>query len=216
MVKLNPYLKIMRSSAIMAVVMILFLGFIIPSITAEISEHIDPGSAMGSPVEINGKVYGSYLLAEAFNNSSLFFQARPSVTSYNLSESGSCTGSGDSSQSLNFTLKALKEFESKNPGVNLSSIPFAMIAYSASGLDPNIPVEGAYIQIPRIASNLSILFNGSLSISVLESDLMQYINSSEQQNFPIFGSYYTNTMVLNVDIINLMIKNGVVPKSLLD
>jgi K+-transporting ATPase ATPase C chain len=216
MVNLKPYLKIVKNSSVLAITMLLLLGVIIPSVTALISEHIDPSSSNGSPIEINGKIYGSYLLAQAFNNSSLFFQARPSTIGYNQTESGSCTGTADSQQALNFTLNALREFESKNPGINLSSVPFEMVAYSASGLDPNIPIQGAYIQIPRIASNLSLLFNKSVSVITLEKELLNFVNSSEQQNFPIFGTYYANTMELNVDIINLMIKNGVVPKSLLD
>ncbi|MHB8372767.1 MAG: potassium-transporting ATPase subunit C [Thermoplasmataceae archaeon] len=216
MVNLRPYLKIARSSAVLAVVMILLLGFVIPSITALISETVDPQGSYGSPIKIDGKIYGSYLLAQAFDNKSFFFQSRPSTISFNQTESGACQGTSDSQQALNFTLQALKKFEKQNPGVNISSIPFSMIAYSASGLDPNIPFQGAIIQIPRIATNLSVLFNGTISSATFENILLNLTSADRQQNFPIFGSYYVNTMSLNVDIIDLMIKYNIIPTSLLN
>ena len=87
MVKKNSFGKMIMKTTALAIIAMFLLGFAFPTITALITQEIDPNSATGSPVKIDGKVYGSYLLAEAFN-SSIFFQARPSGIGFNLSQSG--------------------------------------------------------------------------------------------------------------------------------
>ncbi len=170
-------------------------------------------------MEIDGHVYGSYLLAEAFN-SSIFFHPRPSAIGYNLSQSGSYPYSPGNPELTNLTIKYIEEFLEENPGVNVSQIPYAMVSYSASGLDPDIPVQGAYLQIPpRVSTNLSLLLsNTSLHMSRREASAYLYglVNSSVQQNFPpLFGTYYVNVVWLNVQIIKLLMDAGIVgPASL--
>ena len=59
------------------VAIMLLLGYVIPTAMSAATQAIDPNQAEGSPIVINGTVYGSYYLAEAFNFS-IFFQPRPS------------------------------------------------------------------------------------------------------------------------------------------
>ncbi len=191
-----------------AFVFLFVLGFVYPTVISEITEHAIPFQSEGSPVKINGTVYGSYLIADAFN-ASYFFHPRPSSNN---------TYAIDSNATLNQTLQYIHQFQSENPGVNLSQIPYAMVAYSASGVDPNIPILGAYDQVARIAhsiQNLSTAGNVTLTISSLESMLNTKISNLEQRTFPIFGSYYVNTVALNVFIINFLQSKGVLPSGLL-
>ena len=191
-----------------AIVFLFLLGFAYPTITAEVTQLAIPFQSSGSPIEINGTVYGSYLLSDAFNGT-YFFHPRPSANN---------TYPIDSNQTLNQTEKYLSQFRSENPGINISEIPYAMIAYSASGMDPNIPVLGALDQVPRIATAIhQAALNASVNISVmsLESLLHGEIDSYEKQNFPIFGSYYVSTVALNVWILNFMSSNHILPQDLL-
>ena len=191
-----------------AFVFLFILGFVYPTVMSEITQNVIPFQSEGSPVKINGTVYGSYLIADAFN-ASYFFHPRPDNNN---------TYAIDYNGTLNQTEKYIHQFQSENPGINISQIPYAMVAYSASGVDPNIPVLGAYDQVARIAhslQNVSAGRNVSLSLSSLEGLLENRISQLEQVNFPIFGSYYVNTVSLNVWIIQYMQSEGILPSGLL-
>ena len=66
---------------------------------------------------------------------------------------------------------------------------------SASGVDPDITPEQAYIQIPRI-SNVTGISSTNLSILVNKN-----INIQSDVNFGIFASDYVNVNQLNFDLI---------------
>lgn len=188
----------------LAFAILFLLGFVYPTVTAEITQVALPFQSSGSPVEINGTVYGSYLLADAFN-ASYFFHPRPSASNmYPI----------DTNATLNQTEQYLQQFQSENPTINITDIPYAMVAYSASGQDPNIPVLGATDQVARIASSIhEVGMNASVNISVsdMEAQLTALIQHNEQRNFPIFGSYYVNTVALNVWIIDYLMSENVLP-----
>lgn len=193
---------------VFAFVFLFVLGFIYPTVMSEITQHTIPYQSEGSPVKINGTVYGSYLIADAFN-ASYFFHPRPQNNN---------TYAIDSNATLNQTLKYINQFRSENPGVNISQIPYAMVAYSASGVDPNIPILGAYDQVARISQsiqNVSSAMNVTLSASSIQSLLNSQISQQEQRTFPLFGSFYVNTVSLNVWIIEYMQGQGILPAGLL-
>ncbi len=221
---MKQQLKGIGKAFLMVLVIFLVLGYAYPMVSALISEHVLPGQSDGSQASLNGTVYGSYLLAEAFN-SSVFFHPRPSAVNYNSTQSGSYSYSPDNPDMMNITRNDLKQFMMENPGLNRSQIPYAMVAVSGSGLDPNIPSSGAYLQIPRIADaihNLSLenqADNGTgnvLSINSTLAFLGKLVDGSQKQDFPLFGSYYVNTVSLNFDIISLLMDNGVIKQSFLD
>ena len=214
----SRYPKMIIKGFALALVTFLILGFVLPTVTSIITEGVAPWQSSGHPVKIGGKVYGSYLLAEAFN-SSIFFQPRPSGTDYNLSQSGAYSYSLNNPKTLNLTQKYIEKFMQENPGINESEIPYEMVSYSASGLDPNIPLQGAVLQVHRIAESihsLSVNESHALNISAIEQFLNESISANRQQNFPLFGSYYVNTVTLNFDIINMLMDRGVISSSFLD
>jgi K+-transporting ATPase ATPase C chain len=217
MVNRKSFTGVTRVAAFTIIIM-LIVGFVIPGAISLITESIDPGQAEGSPVSINGTVYGSYYLAEAFNLS-IFFQPRPSAINYNLSQSGSYNYSLDNPALLNTTKNYIDRFLQMNPNITISQITEDMVSYSGSGLDPNIQVQDALIQVPRISQNLSLMFmNHSVFFTSgkLSTLLDGMIKSDEAQNFPIFGSYYINTVQINVQIIELLMQKGVIDSSFLN
>ncbi len=208
----KPFFRVMRIIFVVLVVFFLIGGGLTYA-EAFLSSTIDHGSANGSPVEINGTVYGSYLLAEAFNYS-IFFQPRASASDYNLSSSSGFSWSINNPVFLNNTRNLTLQFMQKNNITNMSDVPSTMVLYSASGLDPNVPVSGATIQIPRISDALSALaanvtgFNWTSYLSTL-------VTENTNQNFPIFGSKYVNVVQLNFDILDELISQGVISSSYL-
>lgn len=194
-----------------AALFLFILGFVYPTVSSIVAVELDPYQANGSLITENHTVYGSYLLAQAFNES-FFFQPRPSATGYNYSNSGSGSYSIDAAQMLNQTEGLIREFEKRNPGINVSQIPYSMVSYSGSGVDPDIPVLGAEDQVARIAGSIHSLI-AKAGENMTNASLISMLNASvsdmEKENFPLFGSYYVNTVQLNLAILNFLIREKV-------
>ncbi len=215
MVKYDEFLKLMRSSVVLMLVSVLLIGYAIPTATSLIAETIDPGAANGSQINLNGTVYGSYYLAQAFNES-FFFQPRPSAIAYNQTASGSPGCSPNTNASLNQTIQNIQQFENMNPNVTLSQIPGEAVMDSASGLDPNIPLSAAKLEQGRVISSiyhLSTNLSKNIGLQKITSFVDNLVNTTQQQDFPLFGSYYVNVMILDVGILQFMLDNGLMTQS---
>jgi K+-transporting ATPase ATPase C chain len=92
---------------------------------------------------------------------------------------------------------SLVQLHGKNVGSSLIAQNFSLPIFfhprndSASGVDPDITVQDAYSQIPRI--------NGATGISV--DMLQQIVNHNEEGTFWIFGTPYVNVLKLNLALI---------------
>jgi K+-transporting ATPase ATPase C chain len=92
---------------------------------------------------------------------------------------------------------SLVQFHGKQVGSSLIAQNFSLPIFfhprndSASGVDPDITVQDAFSQIPRI--------NSATGISV---DLLQQIvNQNEEDTVWIFGTPYVNVLRLNLALI---------------
>jgi K+-transporting ATPase ATPase C chain len=92
---------------------------------------------------------------------------------------------------------SLVQFHGKAVGSSLIAQNFSLPIFfhprndSASGVDPDITVQDAYSQIPRISSAAGI------SVSMLQ----QIVNQNEEGTFWIFGNPYVNVLRLNLALI---------------
>ena len=92
---------------------------------------------------------------------------------------------------------SLVQFHGKNVGSSLIAQNFSLPIFfharndSASGVDPDITVQDAYSQIPRIRSATGI------SVEMLQ----QIVNQNEEGTFWIFGTPYVNVLRLNLALI---------------
>lgn len=117
-------------------------------------------SANGSIIYKNEIPIGSEHIGQLFTKDN-FFHGRPSAYNYNTyetdEEANTLPASGGSNLAVSNPVysenikanidKLLKE----NPNLKIEDIPTEMVTTSGSGLDPNISVEGAMIQIERVA-----------------------------------------------------------------
>ncbi len=93
---------------------------------------------------------------------------------------------------------SLVQFHGKTVGSSLIAQNFSLPIFfhprngSASGVDPDITVQDAYSQIPRIASATGI------SVNMLQ----QIVNQNEEGTFWVFGSPYVNVLRLNLALIS--------------
>ncbi len=93
---------------------------------------------------------------------------------------------------------SLVQAHGKNIGSSLIAQDFTLPIFfhprnnSASGVDPDITVQDAYSQIPRISSAAGISGDA----------LQQIVNQNEEGTIWIFGTPYVNVLRLNLALIN--------------
>lgn len=79
-----------------------------------------------------------------------YFWGRPSAVDYNAAGSGGSNKGPSNEEYLAVVQGRIDTFLLKNPSVKKSEIPVDLVTASGSGLDPNISVESARIQVARI------------------------------------------------------------------
>ena len=132
------------------VVLSLITGLAYPLAITGLSGLLFPAKAAGSLVMDRGHVVGSSLIGQKFT-AARYFHGRPSAIDYDASTSGG-TNLGPASAKLlkdvTGRVEATRKENDMGPG---SPIPADLVLASASGLDPDISLDGALIQIPRVA-----------------------------------------------------------------
>lgn len=181
------------------VVFAVLLGLVYPLFVMGIGNVLFPFQAQGSMVKVNGTVVGSELIAQATTAPGLF-HPRPSAVHYAGNNSGG-SNLGPTNPALITEVKGnLQQVLSQNPGVTTSQVPPDMVESSASGLDPNISIADAELQIPRIAKATG-LSNGQLQNMITENETGRL--------FGIWGVSMVNVMQLNEMILQFQGKQVV-------
>src|ERR1700723_3767267 len=154
-------LREIRPAILVLLLLTLITGLAYPLAMTEIAGAIFPRQAQGSLIERDGKVVGSALIGQEFKDDK-YFHGRLSATTapdpadssktvpapYNAANSGG-SNLGPTSKALNDRLKEdVDKLKAENPS---ASVPIDLVTTSASGLDPDIPPEGALFQVPRVA-----------------------------------------------------------------
>src|SRR5512142_322870 len=133
-------------------------GVVYPLAITGIAQLVFPRQANGSLIVQNGTAAGSELIGQQFSDPK-YFWGRLSATGdypYNAFTAQTLTGSSGSNygpmnpaliKAAQARIDALKKAD---PG-NTATIPVDLVTASGSGLDPNISVEAALYQAPRLA-----------------------------------------------------------------
>ncbi len=189
------YLKTLWSSIKFIVLSFLVLGLAYNLAVFGLGKLIMPGQAGGSLVSRNHKIIGSSLIGQNFT-SAKYFQGRPSATlpAYNAAAS-TPSNYGPTNPLLIKEIKTnLQQVLKENPGISSSQVPPQLVESSASGLDPDISPQAAYLQVPRVA-HLN---------HISKSVLMHYINNHITSRFLwVFGAPYVNVLSLNLEVAKL-------------
>ncbi|MBK7172099.1 MAG: potassium-transporting ATPase subunit KdpC [Bacteroidales bacterium] len=171
-------------------------GLIYPLFITAVAQWIFPGKANGSLVSSHGKVIGSRLIGQAFNDS-IYFHSRPSATNYGTLPSGASNLSPTSVQLAKLREERKQAFISLNHLKEETSLPSEMLFASASGLDPHISKESAFLQAGRITKARS--FDPQKT-----EQLLKLIDSLvEGPQFILSDSERINVLILNLELDKL-------------
>jgi potassium-transporting ATPase KdpC subunit len=180
----------------LTLVLIVLLCVIYPVSVAFVARFSN-GAGNGEQMITNGKILGYRLLGQSFSHPQ-YFWGRPSAVAYNAAGSA---GSNKGPSNPDY----LKEVESRidtllkyHPYASRKDIPADLITASGSGLDPDISVEAALLQVKRVAGNRSLT----------ENQVEELVDKNiEEPLFGLFGPRKVNVLKLNLALDAIQIKH---------
>jgi K+-transporting ATPase ATPase C chain len=152
-------LRQLRPAIVLTLALTLLLGIGYPLLTTVVAQGLFPSQANGSLVYQNGKPVASRLIGQYWTQPQ-YFHGRPSVTNnlqgtpapYQANNSAGSNLGPTNSTLVKTVQQRIADLKTENPDVPAGTpIPADLVESTASGLDPDISVAGAYYQIPRIA-----------------------------------------------------------------
>lgn len=173
-------------------ILILICSVIYPLAIAAFGMLI-PDEGSGEKISEHNLVVGYENIGQKFTDDK-YFQGRPSAVDYNAAGSGGSNKGGTNPDYLTIVQARIDTFLVHNPEVNKSDIPSDIVTASGSGLDPNISVKAAKIQVARIAK---IRNRSEKEINALIDKLV------EKPLLGIFGPEKINVLKLNIALNRL-------------
>jgi potassium-transporting ATPase KdpC subunit len=188
--------NILSVSVKFLVVFTIITGIFYPLVITGTGQFLFPRKSNGSMVEVNGRNYGSELIAQKFEEDK-YFRPRPSQTSYSALPSGGSNISPASIKLKQVSDSIKSAFIENNKLKQGTEIPSEMIFKSASGLDPHISRESAMLQTGRISNARK--FNDEKKL-MLEQLVDKY---TEKPQFGILGEERINVLLINIELDKL-------------
>jgi potassium-transporting ATPase KdpC subunit len=185
----------LRSVVLMFVVLTLITGVAYPLLVTAIAQIVFPYQANGSLIVRDGKLVGSELIGQSFDDPK-YFWGRPSATSAFPDDasgsSGSNLGPTNPAQfdAVRGRLDAIKKAQPDSTG----PVPIDLVTASASGLDPEISPAAAEYQVERVTKVRGI------SVDQVHKLVAQ---NTADRTFGILGEPRVNVLKLNLALDDL-------------
>lgn len=177
----------------MLVVLSFLTGIIYPLFVTGVGASVFPYQAKGSLVTNNSKIIASELIGQKFQ-SQKYFWSRPSACDYGANPSGA-SNLGPTSQDLKKAMSDRKnDFIAKNYLPADTKVPEEMIFASASGVDPDISLDSALLQVKRVAKERGFDTTKTEKLTELVKKLEQ------KPQMGILGESRINVVNLNIEL----------------
>jgi K+-transporting ATPase ATPase C chain len=180
------------------IVFTVVLGLIYPVAVFAVGQVAFRHKADGSQVSVNGHVIGSSLIGQSFSDAKgnplpLWFQPRASVSNYDTNSSGG-SNLGPNNKDLVKLIADRKAQVATFNGVDQALVPPDAVTASWSGLDPDISVAYARLQVARVAKARG------LASTVVDALVTKHIAG---RALGIIGEAHVNVLELNLALSSL-------------
>ena len=179
--------ELARGSIGLTVIALGLCGFVYSAAATGLGQVLFPDQANGSMIIENDRVLGSSLVAQPFVQTQ-YFHPRPSASKYDpMAMAGS--NMARTNPELNKIVDERLNHISAQEQVEKSRIPADLVTASGSGIDPEISVQSAMIQVKRIANERH------LSEPIVMKLVQEY---TIQPSFGLLGKARVNVLELNL------------------
>jgi potassium-transporting ATPase KdpC subunit len=190
-------MKVISKAFKFILVFMIICGLIYPVFITGASQLLFKDKANGSIIEVNGKKYGSVLLAQEFTGDEyLWGRVMNLDTSTFTDENGEvlmyATPSNLSPASEEYeklVSERIEKIKASNPDKKGDPIPVDLVTSSGSGLDPHISVAAAEYQVERISKARNI------STDEVEQIIEKY---TKGRALGVFGEETVNVLQVNL------------------
>lgn len=182
-----------KPAALLFLAFSIITGMVYPLLITGIVQTAIPEQADGSLITFDGKVIGSELIGQNFTEEA-YFHSRPSESSYAANGSAASNLAPSSFRLIEEVRRRAEQVRAENNLSPNASVPADLVQASASGLDPHISMQGAMLQVSRIAM--------ARAIPESEVKLLVYQNLEPAQ-FGILGQERINVLKLNLALDGL-------------
>ena len=179
--------ELARGSIGLTVIALGLCGFVYSAAATGLGQVLFPDQANGSMIIENDRVLGSSLVAQPFVQTQ-YFHPRPSASKYDpMAMAGS--NMARTNPELNKIVDERLNHIAVQEQVEKSRIPADLVTASGSGIDPEISVQSAMIQVKRIANERH------LSEPIVMKLVQEY---TIQPSFGLLGKARVNVLELNL------------------
>jgi K+-transporting ATPase ATPase C chain len=181
--------SLLRPSLTLFLTLTILTGIVYPLAVTGIAQLIFSHQANGSLIKRDGKIIGSELIGQKFDEPKYFWGRLSATTpAYNAAAS-SGSNFGPLNPGLLKAAKARIAALKKADPTNTKPIPVDLVTASGSGLDPQISVAAANYQVTRVARARG-----------LSTEKVQPLVAKNTQNrtFGVLGEQRVNVLKLNL------------------
>ena len=179
-----------RAAVVLLALLTVLTGIVYPLAVTGVAQAAFPKQANGSLITQGGKVVGSSLIGQPFDDPR-YFWSRPSATSPAPYNAQASTGSnlGPTNAALPFAVKGRIDALRTADPENRDDVPVDLVTASGSGLDPHISPAAALYQVRRVAR-----------VRGLPEERVRALvaGATEGPGVGLFGSPGVNVLALNL------------------
>ena len=170
----------------LAMCLLLGVGYVL--VLRGVSALAGPNGGQAETLTLDGRVVGAANVGQQFTGGR-YFWGRPSAVDYNGGGSGGSNKATTNPEYLADVEQRVQDFLAAHPYLSRGEVPSEMVTASGSGLDPDISIRGAEVQIRRVA--------GARGMS--ETEVKKIVEENIHKPWlGLFGTYKVNVLKLNV------------------
>lgn len=184
-------MKTLRAALTLLALFTLLTGVLYPLVVTGVAQAAFPAEANGSLIVRDGRVIGSELIGQPFDDPA-YFWGRPSAIASGPYDAKTSGGSnlGPSNPALALAVAARVEaLRAADPDRALGPVPIDLVTTSGSGLDPHVSPAAALYQVSRVARARG------LDASVVERLVRAHV---EERTLGVLGEPRVNVLQLDL------------------